>query len=97
MRSDKKEKNVAPRRGGNRKKRQVKKKKKRLFRMFFVFLILFVAVIWGADFVYSKFGGGLNQNKQQSENSENTDDNTKKEKLELNVAIFGVDKDETSY
>ena len=95
MRSDKKEKNVAARRGGNRKKRQVKKKKKRLLRMFFVFLILFVAVIWGADFVYSKFGGGLNQNKQQSENPENSDENTKKEKLELNVAIFGVDKDET--
>ena len=34
MRSDKKEKNVAPRRGGNRKKRQVKKRKKDFLECF---------------------------------------------------------------
>ena len=96
MRSEKNGNGEYTRRKTSKKKKKVKKTG-RLIKLFVVFMILVGAVVWGADFIYSKFYGNNKNNNQTSSNENNNDNNAeeKKDKLDINVAVFGVDKDET--
>ncbi len=93
MRSEKKE-NGEYRRKTSKKKKRVKKTG-RLIKLFIVFMVLIGSVVWGADFIYNKFHKTDKDNSQATNNQENDVNETKKDKLDINVAVFGVDKDET--
>ncbi len=93
MRSEKNENGEYRRRKTSKKKKRVKKRG-RLIKVFIVLMILIGAVVWGADFIYNKFSGN-NKNNSETVSNENKSDETKKDKLDINVAVFGVDKDET--
>ncbi len=93
MRSEKKE-NGEYRRKTSKKKKRVKKTG-RLIKLFIVFMVLIGSVVWGTDFIYNKFHKTDKDNSQATNNQENDVNETKKDKLDINVAVFGVDKDET--